>query len=89
MVSAEIQSVACSIPHDGLAVLTWNSDDGRPAPTWAAVQREDETKSRPERGFVITAWALLSLGTVVVRATRLIPWWLFALALLLILAFHS
>jgi hypothetical protein len=85
MASAEIQSVDCSIPHNGTSALIRSSDDDRHAGNGSAAQVGDE----PERNFIIAAWALLSLGAAAIRAARLIPWWLFAVVLLLVLARHS
>jgi hypothetical protein len=82
MISAEIQSVDCSIPHDGAATLTRSTDVGRHAGNRSAAQVVEE----PERDFISAAWALLSLGASLVRAARLVPWWLFALVLLIVLA---
>ena len=86
MLSMETQSPDCSIPHDGAVALAWSSDDSRRAGHRAMAQRGDEPESRPARDMVIAAWAVLSLGTSAVRAARLIPWWLFALVVLLVLA---
>jgi hypothetical protein len=85
MVSAELQSFDCSIPHNSAASLTRHSAGRQPTP-WPMDQVEDDPKVGLERDFVTAAWALLSLGSAVIHAARLIPWWLFALVLLLILA---